>query len=47
MKSYNNILDKIITKLGTRGIVKNIFRIPNKFSDKPRKISVIFNLLDE
>lgn len=42
-----NIMEKINSKLGTEVIVKNISRIPSKFSDKPKKISVIFNSLDD
>lgn len=46
-ENYTDTFEKINIKLGTKISVNNIYRIPSKFSDKPRKISIIFNSLAE
>lgn len=42
-----NTIQQITAKLDTHVTIQNAFRIPSKFTDKPRKISVIFNAIYE
>lgn len=38
-----NTIKKIVTKLGSDVAIKKVFRLPSKFTDKPRKLSVCFS----
>lgn len=40
---YADTIEKMNVKLGTKVSINNFYRIPSKFSDKPRKISLILN----
>jgi len=42
-----NTIKKIVTKVGSDVTIKRVFRLPSKFTDKPRKLSVCFNSLNE
>lgn len=42
-----NTIKKIVTKVGSDVTIKKVFRLPSKFNDKPRKLSVCFNSLNE
>ncbi|CAI6376684.1 unnamed protein product [Macrosiphum euphorbiae] len=42
-----NTIKKIVTKLGSDVTTKKVFRLPSKFTDKPRKLSVCFNSVNE
>jgi len=42
-----NTIKKIVTKLDSGVAIKKVFTLPFKFTDKPRKLSVCFNSLNE
>jgi hypothetical protein len=42
-----NTIQKITTKLGVNVSIQKVFRIPSKISEKPRKILVCLNSVDE